>query len=48
VFRAESILNTPLFAGFPGFVSKLWLAHDENHSTAVSTTGTASNKLRPT
>jgi hypothetical protein len=30
VFRAESLLNTPLFAGFPGFVSKLWLAHDEN------------------
>src|SRR4051794_33566272 len=29
-FRAESILNTPLFAGFPGFVSKLWLAHAEN------------------
>jgi hypothetical protein len=29
-FRAESILNTPLFVGFPGFVSKLWLAHD-NH-----------------
>jgi hypothetical protein len=29
VFRAESILNTPLFVGFPGFVSKLWLAHDE-------------------
>lgn len=28
-FRAESLLNTPLFAGFPGFVSKLWLAHDE-------------------
>jgi hypothetical protein len=28
-FRAESILNTPLFVGFPGFVSKLWLAHDE-------------------
>ncbi|MEU4421528.1 hypothetical protein AB0F81_12950 [Actinoplanes sp. NPDC024001] len=28
LFRAESILNTPLFAGFPGFVSKLWLAHD--------------------
>jgi hypothetical protein len=27
-FRAESILNTPLFVGFPGFVSKLWLAHD--------------------
>src|SRR5262252_1370875 len=28
-FRAESLLNTPLFAGFPGFVSKLWLADDE-------------------
>ena len=27
-FRAESILNTPLFVGFPGFVSKLWLDHD--------------------
>lgn len=24
----ESILNTPLFVGFPGFVSKLWCAHD--------------------
>lgn len=29
-FRAESLLNTPLFVGFPGFVSKLWLAHDGN------------------
>lgn len=28
-FRAESWLNTPLFVGFPGFASKLWLAHDE-------------------
>lgn len=28
LFRRESILNTPLFVGFPGFVSKLWLAHD--------------------
>lgn len=27
-FRWESLLNTPLFVGFPGFVSKLWLAHD--------------------
>jgi hypothetical protein len=27
-FRRESLLNTPLFVGFPGFVSKLWLAHD--------------------
>lgn len=29
-FRAESIFNTPLFVGFPGFVSKLWLANDRN------------------
>jgi hypothetical protein len=29
VFRWESLFNTPLFVGFPGFVSKLWLAHDE-------------------
>jgi hypothetical protein len=29
VFRWESLLNTPLFAGFPGLVSKLWLADDE-------------------
>jgi len=28
-FRLESMLNTPLFVGFPGFVSKLWLAHDD-------------------
>jgi hypothetical protein len=28
-FRRESLLNTPLFAGCPGFVSKLWLAGDE-------------------
>ena len=30
LFRWESWLNTPLFAGFPGLVSKLWLAHDEH------------------
>lgn len=30
LFRLESWLNTPLFIGFPGFVSKLWLAHDRN------------------
>jgi hypothetical protein len=30
VFRWESLLNTPLFVGFPGFVSKLWLAHDDH------------------
>jgi hypothetical protein len=31
-FRIESILNTPLFVGFPGFVSKLWLSHDQHGS----------------
>jgi hypothetical protein len=30
LFRWESLLNTPLFVGFPGFVSKLWLANDAN------------------
>ena len=30
LFRWESLLNTPLFVGFPGFVSKLWLADDEH------------------
>jgi len=29
LFRWESLFNTPLFVGFPGFVSKLWLAHDD-------------------
>jgi hypothetical protein len=29
LFERESLLNTPLFVGFPGFVSKLWLAHDD-------------------
>lgn len=29
LFRLESELNTVLFAGFPGFVSKLWFARDE-------------------
>jgi hypothetical protein len=29
LFRLESELNTVLFAGFPGFVSKLWFANDE-------------------
>jgi hypothetical protein len=31
LFRAESLLNIPLFIGFPGFVSKLWVAHDEGN-----------------
>lgn len=30
LFRLESLLNTVLFAGFAGFVSKLWLCHDEH------------------
>ena len=30
LFRLESELNTPLFIGFPGFVSKLWMCHDEH------------------
>ena len=29
LFRWESELNTPLFVGYPGFASKLWLAHDQ-------------------
>jgi hypothetical protein len=29
-FRVESVLHTPLFVGFSGFVRKLWLAHDEH------------------
>ena len=28
-FRFVSRLNTPLFAGFPGFATKLWMAADE-------------------
>jgi hypothetical protein len=32
LFRMESILNTPLFVGFPGMVSKLWLAHDDQET----------------
>lgn len=31
LFRWESLLNTPLFVGFPGFVSKLWLTHDQHN-----------------
>jgi hypothetical protein len=30
LFRWESLFNTPLFVGFPGLVSKLWLAADEH------------------
>jgi hypothetical protein len=32
LFLWECILNTPMFVGFPGFMSKLWLAHDEKES----------------
>ena len=30
LFRWESLFNTPLFAGFPGLISKLWIAHDQH------------------
>jgi hypothetical protein len=30
LFERLSVLNTPLFAGFPGFVSILWLDRDQN------------------
>jgi hypothetical protein len=30
LFRWESLFNTPLFVGFPGLVSKLWMAADEH------------------
>jgi hypothetical protein len=30
LFRIESLCNTPMFVGFPGFVSKLWVAADEH------------------
>lgn len=30
LFEWESLLNTPLFVGFPGFATKLWIAHDDN------------------
>lgn len=30
LFEVESMLHVPLFVGFPGFVSKLWLAADEH------------------
>jgi hypothetical protein len=29
LFRWMSMANTPLFIGFPGFVAKLWMAHDQ-------------------
>ena len=29
-FRAESVLNTVLFAGFDGLVTKLWMSHDDH------------------
>ncbi|MDL9935987.1 hypothetical protein QSJ18_04440 [Gordonia sp. ABSL1-1] len=31
LFRAESLANTPLFAGFDGFVTKLWMTNDEHN-----------------
>jgi hypothetical protein len=40
LFRTESLLDTPLFVGFPGFASKLWPAHDQRGRTAACTSGT--------
>lgn len=40
VFRWESLLNTPLFVAIPGYVPKLWLAHDEHGSIDACTSGT--------
>ena len=40
LFRWESVLNTVLFAGFLGFVSKLWMREDEEGRYRGRTTGT--------
>lgn len=32
LFEWESLLNTPLFVGFPGFGTKLWIAHDAHET----------------
>mgnify|MGYP006199268995 CR=1 FL=1 len=45
-FEWESLLNTPLFVGFPGFVSKLWLAHD-GHGTYRGLEGASPTVGRP-
>ncbi|SRR6266568_2118107 len=37
VFRWESLFNTPLFVGFPGFVSKLWMTCDETSGSGWQT-----------
>ena len=47
-FRRESLLNTPLFAGFPGFVSKLWLANDDLGRYRGRTSGTTRSWPRTT
>ena len=46
VFRPMSLLNTPLFVGLPGFVSKLWLANDEPGIYRGSTSGMDFSKSR--
>jgi hypothetical protein len=48
LFRFESLFNTPLFVGFPGFVSKLWVAHDSNDVYRGSMNGTARRWPRTT
>lgn len=46
LFRFESELNTVLFAGFPGFLSKLWFANDERACIAGCTTGVTRRRPR--
>ena len=48
VFRAESLLNTPLFVGFPGFVAKCGWPPTSTGCTAASTSGTAPAAPGPT
>ncbi len=43
LFRCESLFNTPLFVGFPGLVSKLWVAPTIQ---TTSTEGTMSRRAR--
>ena len=48
LFRLESELNTILFAGFPGFVSKLWFVNDERGVYQGCTTGATPPRPRRT
>lgn len=48
LFRLESVFSTPLFVGFPGFVSKLWVAHDSSDTYLGAMNGTARRSPRTT